>query len=332
MASLTVLFLILSVVTSSYGAAIRYTGANQYDETLARRMLDMSAAAYSQSPQNCFNQTFPVGQTWQVRNDFNTRCDFIKDFCSAFIAVSDDQREIVIAFRGTNTNGQLLLEGLESLAPEILFNNMGHVMKYFYDGFLKVWPEISEALTTNDNNYNVIFTGHSLGGALASLAAAQTVAQGYRLSEQVKLITFGQPRVGDHSYAMAHDRYVPYSYRVVHKADLVPHLPSCSEINNECANKDSAPYHHGTEVWYTDGMAPDAHYELCTDGPTDEDRYCSNDMADKDYSITDHLHYFEHMVSHYGENGCVDGAIVSCACSFSLVLFCLILLVSYRNE
>lgn len=63
----------------------------------------------------------------------------------------------------------------------------------------------------------VSFTGHSLGGALASLAAIRTVLDGVRNSNQIKLITFGQPRTGDTTYAFNHDRLVPYSYRLVNE-------------------------------------------------------------------------------------------------------------------
>jgi predicted lipase len=46
--------------------------------------------------------------------------------------------------------------------------------------------------------FTVTFTGHSLGGALASLAALRTVLERLRDSSQIKLYTFGQPRVGNH--------------------------------------------------------------------------------------------------------------------------------------
>jgi hypothetical protein len=58
-------------------------------------------------------------------------------------------------------------------------------------------------------DYDLIFTGHSLGGALASLAAAQTRVEGLRRSEQITLYTFGQPRIGNYEFAMAHSLQIP---------------------------------------------------------------------------------------------------------------------------
>lgn len=58
-------------------------------------------------------------------------------------------------------------------------------------------------------DYNITFTGHSLGGALASLGAMKTVLDGHRKSNQVQLYTFGQPRIGCSKFANKHDELVP---------------------------------------------------------------------------------------------------------------------------
>jgi predicted lipase len=60
----------------------------------------------------------------------------------------------------------------------------------------------------------VIFTGHSLGGALAALAAAQTRVEGWRESGQITLYTFGQPRIGDYNFAIAHSQQIPNRFLV----------------------------------------------------------------------------------------------------------------------
>jgi predicted lipase len=75
-------------------------------------------------------------------------------------------------------------------------------------------------------DYQIIFVGTSLGGALATLAAVDfNVRFGY--GDRISLYTFGQPRVGDSNWA----RYVnglPFSsrmYRISRRGDPVPHLP-----------------------------------------------------------------------------------------------------------
>jgi predicted lipase len=71
----------------------------------------------------------------------------------------------------------------------------------------------------------IVVTGHSLGGALAAICALDLVLSDITTGENLELITFGEPRVGNAEYAAAMDKYVPQSYRVVNKRDLVPHLP-----------------------------------------------------------------------------------------------------------
>jgi triacylglycerol lipase len=60
----------------------------------------------------------------------------------------------------------------------------------------------------------VWFTGHSLGGALATLAHARAPGAG--------LVTFGAPRVGDREFAAA---FPGRAWRVVNNNDFVPRLP-----------------------------------------------------------------------------------------------------------
>jgi hypothetical protein len=63
------------------------------------------------------------------------------------------------------------------------------------------------------------FTGHSLGGALATIA-------GYRLRDTGALYTFGSPRVGNVAFAYAFSsRRLPH-HRVVHRHDIIPCLPT----------------------------------------------------------------------------------------------------------
>lgn len=71
---------------------------------------------------------------------------------------------------------------------------------------------------------NVTVTGHSLGGALATLCAVDIQ---YNFSNQVKieLYTFGAPRVGNEGFRESFNRRVPNSYRFVHGMDIVPALP-----------------------------------------------------------------------------------------------------------
>lgn len=75
-------------------------------------------------------------------------------------------------------------------------------------------------LRQENPDYKLVITGHSLGGAVATLAAAVFRKQGLELT----LYTFGSPRVGNEALA----KYISASgtnFRVTHLNDPVPRLP-----------------------------------------------------------------------------------------------------------
>lgn len=69
----------------------------------------------------------------------------------------------------------------------------------------------------------VIVTGHSLGGALATLCAVDIQFNFPEIA--VEVYTFGAPRVGNTGFRDSFDRRVPNSYRFVNGMDIVPALP-----------------------------------------------------------------------------------------------------------
>lgn len=70
----------------------------------------------------------------------------------------------------------------------------------------------------------VVATGHSLGGALATLCAVDIQ---YNFSDKVTIeaFTYGAPKVGNDGFRDSYNQRVPNSYRVVHGMDIVPELP-----------------------------------------------------------------------------------------------------------
>ena len=93
----------------------------------------------------------------------------------------------------------------------------GQVHAGFLHALDAIWPQLQGVL---DQAPRWWCTGHSLGGALAALAAARVSASDAQLAGA---ITFGQPRVGDAASA-AQLAQLPL-LRVVNACDLVPELP-----------------------------------------------------------------------------------------------------------
>lgn len=95
-------------------------------------------------------------------------------------------------------------------------------------GWLSDWNKIYSTVRglvriTMHRNDLLLFTGHSYGASMAQLAAlhfAMSVP-----SEQIKLYTFGAPRVGNSAFANTMNTLIFQHYRYTVATDPVPHLP-----------------------------------------------------------------------------------------------------------
>jgi len=201
-----------------------------------------------------------------------------------------------VAFRGTRGSWQLFLEILSSVSFEDFdpSDPGARVVSYFADALRNMSTQFVPAivgLVTSYPTYDVLFTGHSLGAALASMCSvSMTLAfQSSGLNPSIKLYSFGQPRVGNFDYSQLHDSLGMPSFRLIHNKDIVAHMPPCLEDDTGTCTQDpgtDAAYHHGTEVYY---VSDPTSYKVCTGAPTDEDMSCSDDQFD--LSISDHLNY-----------------------------------------
>jgi hypothetical protein len=88
--------------------------------------------------------------------------------------------------------------------------------------------EIDQAIQLSRQTGKPLFvTGHSLGGALAALAAKRADAAG---ATPKAVYAFGMPRVGGEQFRTAYDaRLGPTTYRLVHGVDIIARVPM-SEI------------------------------------------------------------------------------------------------------
>lgn len=116
----------------------------------------------------------------------------------------------VLAFRGTENLRDWLTN--INLAP-VPFRNDAVAHAGFARSLDSVWKAIEPEL--DKLTCPVYFTGHSLGGALATLAAARRRPRA--------LYTFGSPRVGNRALGGLLDT-LPV-FRVVHGADAVAEVP-----------------------------------------------------------------------------------------------------------
>jgi hypothetical protein len=104
------------------------------------------------------------------------------------------------------------------------WGNRVKVHKGFYRALELVYDDFKEKCKRH-MSYNkkpLWVVGHSLGGALATLAAFRLVTDGVSV-HQVEV--FGSPRVGNESFADVYKSKVPQTFRWVHENDLITMVP-----------------------------------------------------------------------------------------------------------
>jgi triacylglycerol lipase len=91
-------------------------------------------------------------------------------------------------------------------------------------GFVWAFQSVAgQVLSAISGAQSVVFTGHSLGGALATLSADAAADMGV---EVLAVYTFGSPRVGNGAFARQYnDDLADVTFRVVNARDPVPHVP-----------------------------------------------------------------------------------------------------------
>lgn len=137
-----------------------------------------------------------------------------------------DDTTIVTAFRGTEP-AQLRDWLSDTTTPPWPGPGGRGCLHYGFGQALdSVWPQVCSAVEEfRDNDQAIWFTGHSLGGALAMLAAARLHFEEPRLTAD-GIYTFGQPRTCDRLLASAFDEvFTDRMYRFVNNNDIVPQLP-----------------------------------------------------------------------------------------------------------
>ena len=143
---------------------------------------------------------------------------FSHDETEGFIARDDEL--VVLAFRGTVS----ITDWLRNLKIARREVEMGKVHGGFHEGLEAVWadhvePTLREAA---DSGHKVWITGHSLGGALATLAAAWC----HEWLDVAGVYTFGQPLVGNRSFArLFNSKFHNRFHRFVNASDIVPKVP-----------------------------------------------------------------------------------------------------------
>ncbi|XP_073308028.1 secreted mono- and diacylglycerol lipase 1-like isoform X1 [Primulina huaijiensis] len=263
-----------------------------YNHTLAKILVQYASAVYLSDLTELF--------TWTC-----SRCDGltegfeiidlivdVKSCLQGFVGVATDLNATVVAIRGTQ--GLSLQNWVEDLFWKQLDTDYPGVDDAMvHHGFYSAYYNTSlrsgvlNAVQKAKQLYGdtkIMLTGHSMGGAIAAFCGLDL-----RLSfghQDIQVMTFGQPRIGNAAFAAYYSEVLPNTFRITNGHDIVPHLPPYYRYFPR------KTYHHfPREVWlYNIGfeILTFTVEKVCDN--SGEDPTCSRSVSGN--SISDHLSYY----------------------------------------
>jgi hypothetical protein len=229
-----------------------------FEPSMARKLAGLTQQAYKQF--NLFglkdkdnSQTFKLEEPYQLDTEVAE-----KEVPFGFVASEADSNNVYVIFRGTrrfvewfkDANIQLvsfkdstdinsksveinddIAEGVvqknqSSIIIDKIDNNFGFVTAGFRGIYVSLRDKLIDALNKKSPNAKVFVTGHSLGGALATLAIPDILKNTHFTNpENIVLYTFGSPRCGDRNFAKSFDDLRVQHWRIANTEDLATMLP-----------------------------------------------------------------------------------------------------------
>lgn len=179
--------------------------------------------------------------------------------------IDRSKKTIIVSLRGTrsifDTMADLKLDMIPYTNNGVKAPLCGHnckVHRGFYDYYSRtlslIHPYIVQELQSaneEEEDYELLILGHSLGGSVAYLLGLYYVDLGY---DKITLVTMGQPLLGNRDFVEWGDRVLGSKYeakhndfkrkflRVIHKNDVVATIPKDPNIFNHYYQFDNQIY------------------------------------------------------------------------------------------
>ncbi|KAL3828324.1 hypothetical protein ACJIZ3_017126 [Penstemon smallii] len=188
-----------------------------------------------------------LGHPTFIKSEFEKICFLDNESTDTQVAIwrDSERNRLVIAFRGTEqsrwkdlrTDLMLVPAGLN---PERIGGDFQQEIQV-HSGFLSAYDSVRTRLISlikqaigyrGDSpellrKWHIYVTGHSLGGALATLLALELSSSQLAKHGAISLTmyNFGSPRVGNRRFAEVYNKKVKDSWRVVNHRDIIPTVP-----------------------------------------------------------------------------------------------------------
>lgn len=158
------------------------------------------------------------------------------------------KKTVVVSLRGTYS----ILDSYTDIKVDMVsYNNLGthlrscgsrcKVHRGFYSYYLHTLLQIDDILKQElqQDDYELLIVGHSLGGSVALLLGLYYLDLGY---DKMTLITMGQPLLGNQPFVnwvdevmgsaqpVVHNSYARKFFRVIHRNDIVSTIPTNGNV------------------------------------------------------------------------------------------------------
>lgn len=227
-----------------------------FDPSMARKLAHLTQQAYSQF--DLFERK-EKPQAFRLKKPYKLDIEFAeKDVPFGFVASDLDGENVYIIFRGTKrfiewfkdanvqlvsyANGrdkndkqvesdQEIVEGIvqkkqSSIAIPGFKSDFGFTTAGFRGIYVSLREKLILALKNKPANCKLFVTGHSLGGALATLAIPDILKNTqFSNPENIALYTFASPRSGDRHFASSFQKLGVQHWRIANTEDIVTTLP-----------------------------------------------------------------------------------------------------------
>ncbi|KAF7333272.1 Alpha/beta-hydrolase [Mycena sanguinolenta] len=202
-----------------------------------------------------------------------------------FVVRDDTRKEIVVALRGSTSLQDFLTDAEIVLVPFVSPGVKAPAGSTAHAGFLAAWNSVASTVISTVRTqlaahpgYQLVSTGHSLGGALSSLAGI-SLEQNFP-GNTVRMYTYGQPRTYNPTGAnFINAQFGSRAFRSVHTIDGVPTI----------IPRIDGYQHHGVEFW--NFLDPSSAVTTKSCASSGEDPTCSDSIPSEGIDAA-HLEYF----------------------------------------
>jgi len=200
--------------------------------SLPCRLLCAAECSYGIQPNQPFTKRQPYYDTIGFLEDPAIITGGVDAIDAALVGINPDG--IIVAFRGTlppipPITLSILLDWIQDFIaiPEKVEGFPGLIHAGFHVALKNLWQEVLSAVQTLRANHataRIYVTGHSKGGALASLGAWSLLQTPTGSLQPTQALTFASPHAGNVDFAKAYNAQLS-QIRYENYLDLVPFVP-----------------------------------------------------------------------------------------------------------